>query len=548
MADISFGRQQVQADLSSATEGLDEIVFSSSYRGLPGWIFLPALVGIDILAWSVLLLLLLILQELGERSASGTPEPVPPAPSQRLALILLIGLGTFLHALYALSSALTVGPDSPGYLEGAVHLVRFGNLDGVSMSRGPGTALLFGPVIWIFDRNPWGIKILLHLLALACIPVSYRIGWQLSKDPRVAFLSSLIPVLSPDLYYFASFVMADLPNLFLVLLFCWFLLLGLESSRWHWALAVMLTASFATLLRSENSVLLAIGFLTLLLSFAARWRRGQLLNPVQPFLYLGMALLIAVLPVVWWLNHNQRLHGFQSSRAYLAHVIYDGWIYFGNASYVPIADPNSEAVKKIDRAIREYPILIGEVRGIPTGGEIYPSLIQAGYTPEQALDLLEDAAWDSIKSNKDLALALLPLKVRAALRPKRLPDLTYSLPNEPIVTDPIKAEFFDTENLSIPPLIRLQRWANEKLSLFYLHIYRDWVVFCFLQLFLSLFRRPVLTWTALVLIILTRIFTPSILGVPGWRFTLAGWIPLQIVAISWIVLLAAGIKALRREE
>ena len=105
----------------------------------------------------------------------------------------------------------------------------------------------------MFGRNPWGIKVLLHLISVACIPLSYQIGWQLSRNRWVAFFSGLIPTLSPDLLYYSNYIMADLPNLFFVLLFCYFLILGLETSKWHWILAAMITASAGNFTASKGS-------------------------------------------------------------------------------------------------------------------------------------------------------------------------------------------------------------------------------------------------------------------------------------------------------
>jgi hypothetical protein len=539
-ADITFEGEHLRADLSSPTEGVDEILFSSTYYGLHGGVFLLLLVLIDLLAFGALLVIALILQDLGQASTLHRSATENRFPSHRAGLALLMGLGVLLHILNALSISLTLGPDSPGYLQGAVHLARFGNLEGVSAFRGPGTTFLFGPVLWLFGRSPWGMKILLHLISLACIPVSYQIGWQLSRNRQVAFCCGLIAILSPDLYFYANYVMSDLPNLFFVLLFCWCLIVGLETAKWQWIMGTMLSASFATLIRSENALLIAIGFVALLVSFLARGRGGTLGK--QAVLSLGAASLLAILPIVWWLNYNQRLHGYQSSTDYLGHVIYDGWVHFGNASGFSFTDPNSGAVKTIEQTIMNYPIIVEEPSGVPTGGEIYPSLIEAGYTPEQAFELLKEATLDSIRSNKRLAFEILVLKLETGLEPKPLLDITLALPNEPVRTDEVKPEFFDIESLSIPRLIRLQRWSDLTVNWVYMHLYAIWVIFCLLALSLSLFHKPMLTWAALILIIATRILIPLTLGLPGWRFILSAWIPLQISAIIWIFLFAKGIK------
>lgn len=43
-----------------------------------------------------------------------------------------------------------------------------------------------------------------------------------------------------------------------------------------------------------------------------------------------------------------------------------------------------------------------------------------------------------------------------------------------------------------------------------------------------------------LLIIGTRIFIPNIMGLSHWRYTLAGLMPLQILAIDWLAVLIKG--------
>jgi hypothetical protein len=93
-------------------------------------------------------------------------------------------------------------------------------------------------------------------------------------------------------------------------------------------------------------------------------------------------------------------------------------------------------------------------------------------------------------------------------------------------------------------LIPVQRRLDTLINSVYPHIYPVWVLFCVLTLALSLFRRPALIWITLVLILATRIFLPLTLGMPFWRFTLSGWIPLQLVAVSWLYVCLDGLRAL----
>ena len=127
-------------------------------------------------------------------------------------------------------------------------------------------------------------------------------------------------------------------------------------------------------------------------------------------------------------------------------------------------------------------------------------------------------------------------------------NVTYPLPGEPPRFDSYKIAYFDEETLNIPALIRLQRQINTWTIKFYPRIYPTWVLFCLLTIFLSLFRSPWDNWLALTTITASRIFIPLTLGVAFWRYTLAGWIPAQIIAISWIWLFFSGVKVLFKKK
>jgi 4-amino-4-deoxy-L-arabinose transferase-like glycosyltransferase len=414
------------------------------------------------------------------------------------------------------------------------------------MVVGPGSTLLFAPLLFLFGRNPAGIKVLLHLLALACIPVSYWLGWKISHNRAVAVLSGLIATLSPDLYFYSNYVMTDVPNILLVLLFCVCLLSALESMQPRWIFGTLLISAFAILLRSENILLLLIGASVLAIESFRRWLQNRSFDWKKPFLSLTLAFMIAVLPVLWWSAHNKRIYGFFGMSNYFGVVIYDGWVYYGDASHLAFSDENSPAIQKIKAATEKYPIAITDKNGFATGWETYPALIKDGYSTEQAMNLLKTAALDSIQKNKDLTLKLLFLKLQAGFRPEITFRTTYSLPGEPFFSS--NDEFFDPDNTSFPSLIKLQRGVNDFLSLWYPRLYPIWMIISVLALTLSIFRQPTLSWVALIAVVATRIFIPLTLSVPFWRYTLAGWIPLQIITISWIFILANGIQSVFRSN
>ncbi len=545
---IDFEHQTISADMYSAEIGNTTLEFSTRYRGLPNEIFLPFLFLVDALAFGALTLALLLVQEAGERSAADQPS-AERLPSHRMELGILLGLGLLLHGLNFLSTPLILDADSPAYLQGAVHWLQYGNLDGISVFRGPLTTFLFTPILWAFGRNPWGMKVLLKLVALACIPISYRLGWQLSKRKSLAFVSGLIGVLTPDLYVYSSFIMSDLFNLFMVLLFCTLLLAAFERPTRRNQMAVLLTGSLATLLRSENLILfgLAIVYLalpSLLVWLKAAWMKAPNgLQGVRLLLGLGLMSLITALPLFWWMGHVHNIYGIYSLGNHPGIVMYDSWVYYGDASKLSFSDPNSPAVQKIQDALKAHPAAVSDKTGAATSLELIPSLTQAGYSDPQIYQLLEEAALDSIQKDWAVTLKLTFFKLTVSLRPEITHTVTYSLPGEPAWTNPIKAQFFDAENVDLPRLIGVQRAINATVKARYPAL-SPWVLFCLAALTLSLLRRPALVWTAAVLIVSTRIFLPALMALSNWRYTVSAWIPLQIVALCWLALMGQGILEL----
>ncbi|HAE60274.1 MAG TPA: hypothetical protein DCG54_12410 [Anaerolineae bacterium] len=549
-AEVSLNRHRARIDLSSLGAGQVNLRLASNYRGIPNWIFIPLLFTADIVTFGLFILFLLFLQEIGEISrmreqatSSGASFPGP-----RLALGVLLGLGLVLHIGNALAVPLIFGSDSVAFLQGAAHLLKYGNFDGVSRSVGPGSTLLFAPALWIFGRSAWGLKILLHLIALASIVVAYRLGWQLSKNRMVAFLSGLVAVLAPDLFFYSNYLMSDVPNLFFVLFFCSLLISTLERPSLPVMLALMLTGSFATLLRSENILLPAIAAFALAASTGWQWfRKQQPVNLKKAALQIGLTFIIAILPVLWWSDHNLKNHGFWGMSNYAGVVLYDGWVYFGDASDLPFSNPDSPALQKIRQAVAVHPIVVTDKKGYATGWEIYPALLASGYTIDQSMDLLRTAALDSIWANPQLTLRLLFIKLETGFRSGLSHNTTYFLPGEDAWQSETKSQYFDTDTQGVPWLIRIQRIVYEQPFLFS-NFYPFWPLFCVLALALSSIRRPVLGWGALAVIVATRIFIPLTMSVPFWRYTLSGWFPLQVIALSWALIVISGILVLGRVD
>ncbi|MGV8025799.1 MAG: ArnT family glycosyltransferase [Anaerolineaceae bacterium] len=541
---LSLGSIRKEVSLSTPSQQQKLVTFHGQYRNIPNWLFIPFLLISDSFTFFSLFLVIFILQEKGQQHFAENPHE--KFFSKRKSLIILITLTSLLHLINALAVPLIVDSDSPAYLQGAVYLLKYGNLHGVSMFCGPGTTFLFAPVLYIFGRNPWGMKILLHLIALACVLISYRLGWQLSKKRWIAFSIGFLTMLIPDLYYYSNFIMSDLPNVFLVLLFSSLLLDALEDFRFPRILLALLVASFATLLRAENILILAIG--TFCLGFQPGWdwlksifqkkKTKQNRNNLFSLGMLFLALFIALIPVLWLSYFNYEIHGFFGLNNSSGVVLYSGWVYYPEASGVDFRDETSLAVQEINYWVNKYPIDITDGSGIATPGEIYPSLIKAGYSSQEAFNIFEIAAWDSIFSHKELVPKILKLKLKDAFRSEIAHTMTFPLPGETTQPGKLYAEYFDPVTVSIPQFIILQRAFYDLFNGPASEIYRALVLLSLFTMFLSLYRKSFLKWVMLALLASTRIFIPNFMSVANWRYTVTG-IPLLLIFgfISLIVLI-----------
>ena len=545
---VRYNHRSYRVDLKSDSPGEALLNFRTDFRGVPNWLFMPVVYGADIIAYFIYFYILFLLQERGVQTMNKKPEG-ERFLSHRAGLAILVLLSAVLHMLNALSVPLIFGADSPSFIRGAFHLVEESNFGGVSQIRGPGTTLLFAPAAALFGRNPWGVKILLHALALTLVPLSYRIGWQLSGRRWVAFLAGLAAALMPDLYFFSNFLMSDLPNLVIVSAFATLLISGLQTGKKGSIIGTLLTASFGALLRSENLALLALGAFVLGVQPAWNWLTGEEKagagrKIARRVITVGLALLVALLPVLWWSWHNYRDYGVFGMGNYAGEVFYTGWIYYAEGSGYPFTDHSSPAVQAIQAAVEEYPIQRMNDAGVPTGWNLYPSLIKAGYAPSQAFDLMTQAAWDSICANPRMAREVLAVKLKDGLMPVPTQMKTFPLPGEPALAEALKAQFFDSETLRLPGVIRLQRSIYTFLEFFYAHGYPLLVWLGLLAVYFSLLRKPLIIWWSLAAIALTRIFIPDIMGKADWRYTLSGMVLVQVVTVVWLSAVFAGIKYL----
>ena len=552
---ITYGKNEEKLSLNAASPGETLKSFSTQYRNFPGWLFIPFLFGVDVIAFGLYAFSLLVIQEDGQKALSEENKK-EVFLNHRTGLSTLLSLSIVLHLISILSVPIILNADSPSFLAGAIHLVDHGNFEGVSMIRGPGSTLLFAPVQALFGRNPWGMKILLHLLAIACVGLNYRLAWQLSGRRRIAFLTGLITALLPDLLFFSNYVMSDLPNIFLISLFSTLLVSALQTNRGKWIISSCLTASFAILLRSENMVLLGIGILALVFSLIGKMamaRKNKKTDHIfniadrRNLILIILAALIALAPVIWWSAHNYRKYGFFGMSNYAGEVFYTGWIYYAEASGYPFTEQNSQAVKQIKTAVDQFPVERLNESGVATGWNLYPSLVKAGYTSSQAFEVMAAAASDSIRSNWQMAWEVLWVKLKDGLTPRTTQMFTYPLPGETIIQREIEPKFYDPETLRIIPLIKLQRLIYDVFQYFYDTFYQIFIWAGLLAAYYCLLRKPTLIWGSLVLIMLTRIFIPDIMGKSDWRYTISGLVLMQALTIAWISAMTNGLRSLIKE-
>ncbi len=539
-AEVTLNRQPaVQVELANDSNGQVKTRLVSDYRNLPGWLFIAMLVLADVITFGLLAFVLLLLQEIGQISQSAPAQGKKEHAWMRTDIIILIVVGFVFHLINMLAVPLTLNPDSPAYLKGAVHLVENGNLQGVSSNYGVGSTLLFAPMLWLFGKNPWGVKILLHLIALACIPLYYRLGWQVSKKRSIAVVSGLVIANSPDIFFYTNLPMTEIPNIFLVLLFFTLLISAIEKMKLPWMISMMLAASFASMLRSENIALIGIGALALLISGWQRWISEGQIEAKRIITPIGISIFLACIPVLWWSYHNLKYHGFFGMSDYMGQVLYDGWVYYGDASIGSFSDQDSSAIQEIRRVSEQYPPYITDKKGVATSREIFESFMEAGYESNQAINVIKTAALDSIQKNPKKTIELLFLKYDKGLQPELPIKITYPLPGE---TRRYKgSEFFDLDILVIPMFIHIQRAAHQVADAWYFLIYPGWILLCLTALLSSSIRKPMTVWSMLIFSIAYKIFMPLTISVSFWRYILSGFLPLQIITLSWLILIISGV-------
>jgi hypothetical protein len=544
--DVSLGLEERKVLLSSSIQGQQLVTFRSGYRMLPNWLFIAFSIISDVFTFFLLYLVLFILQEKGQQYFSlDTHERFL---STRICLLILTILTLSIHTWNALSVPLFVSADTPVYLDGAIHLIKYGNFEKVSFLKGPGSALLFAPIVYIFGRNPWGMKIYLHLFAIACVFLGYRIGWQLSRKRWVAFTIGFLIMLMPDLYAYSNVVYSDVPNIFLLVLFTSLILDAYHNFSFRRVLPALLVGSFATLFRDENILLLVSGTFFLGLQPGWNWLKGVFKKKEQKRLHvqsLGMlliAFLLALLPLFWWSFRNLKVHGFFGLTYRVESILYDSWVYFAEASGLQFYDENSSAVQTIHYTLIKYPPREPDKSGVATMWDVFTSLTRAGYSYAAAHDLIMKSTWDSIASHWKLIPTIFQLKFRGAFRPEIFFQSTLPLPGDIIEQSIDNNKYFDPVTLSLSPLIVLQRAFYDFCLNSFFSIYRIFILFSLAAMFFVLYQKPFKKMLMLAVFASIRIFLPFFVAIALWRYTAMGIILLIVFGVIAVSALLYGVK------
>ena len=551
-----------EIDLANSSNGPHIVQVNTNFRfGIPGGIFISVLIILDFLFAMIILICIWLVQEMPQLRGVSLQFSDGEVPwSHQNILLVLLSLSFVLHLINYFSVPLFLGEDSPTYLQGAVYWLKYHNLEGVSPFRGPVTTVFFLVPMLLFGRNPWGTKLFLHSFAFLIVPLSYYLGWQITRKRWFAGLVGLVTIFTPDLYEYANFIMSEIPNIFLVLLFCIVLLSTLEKLSLKGMIATTLTGSLTVLLRSENIMLLYIGIASLVCAVlmdrshqSTSFPKRKLGNrsTLIKLGWISFATLLAVVPILGWSVHNYKYNGFFRLSDYEGEVLYTGWVYEGEASHIPITDKSSPAFQIIKEAYWNNPE-VAQSSTVPTGWMIHPFLMQRGYTDVQAFDILKQAAIDSIKKNYRVTMDVLWIKIKDSFAPATVVAQTISLPTESAKSNSLKLEYYDEEKPVVPFLILIQRQIDQFWAWYFDHIYPVWAWFCLIATALCFYRKPFIVWVPIVLITMTRVLLPNIIGISHWRPVVSGIVLIQICGLAFLHSIAIFLFDLRnwkmREE
>ena len=203
-----------------------------------------------------------------------------------IPIIILLMVTVGLHLIFY-PSILHQQNDTNGYLSGAVSLADDGNLNAVPAKRGPGWLFLLHQFSRCMVQIPlYHLKKLFHLLAIGTALLTYGIVLELLKNHWAAFLAGFLVAIRPELLAYSNELLSEVPTAFFTALFAFFAVLFFSRGQVKWLYFASLSASFLTLIRTENRLQILLLFLFVGIMIFQSYRQGQRLEGMR---YLNMA-------------------------------------------------------------------------------------------------------------------------------------------------------------------------------------------------------------------------------------------------------------------
>ncbi|MBT3323127.1 MAG: hypothetical protein HN392_12660 [Anaerolineae bacterium] len=154
---ILDGRQNTRI-LHEAGEGFTQTTLHTRYRSIPNIFFVLFIFISGTVFWGSLIFSIFLLQE--KESRNIVKDKIFFFHNHRKSLIILVIFSIVINVVNALATPLIVGDDTFAYLGGAIRLLETGSLKYGPTYTGPAWTFFFTPVLWVFGRNPWGVKFL----------------------------------------------------------------------------------------------------------------------------------------------------------------------------------------------------------------------------------------------------------------------------------------------------------------------------------------------------------------------------------------------------
>ncbi len=214
----------------------------------------------------------------------------PPKDDYRQYLIHVVALysaATFIKLLFTLASPLSL------FTEEAQYWLWSQNLDWSYYSKPVMIALTNFISTAILGNTETGVRINALIFTFLMGPLMFRFTWEMYKNAKTAFYSSVILLVLPHFHLNSLFYMTDTPLAFFWLLSMYLVWKAVETNMLkYWVLA-----GCAVGLGFLSKFVAALIFPVLII-YLYRYRRQQLTS--SNFLWFTLVFLLFTIPVVIW--------------------------------------------------------------------------------------------------------------------------------------------------------------------------------------------------------------------------------------------------------